>query len=77
VAYSLGGLSLVLIVVAVSSLNVALPTLVRELGGSAEAVGEWLNSFVQAGVEHLVIRIAGDHSRHLEQIARVRAQFDW
>jgi hypothetical protein len=56
---------------------VALPTLVRELGGSAEAVGEWLNSFVQAGVEHLVIRIAGDHSRHLEQIARVRAQFDW
>jgi alkanesulfonate monooxygenase SsuD/methylene tetrahydromethanopterin reductase-like flavin-dependent oxidoreductase (luciferase family) len=46
-------------------------------GGSAEAVGEWLDGFVRAGVEHLVIRIAGDHSRHLEQIARVRAQFDW
>ena len=38
-ADSLGGLSLVLIVVAVSSLNVALPTLVRELGASAS---EWI-----------------------------------
>lgn len=46
-------------------------------GGSAEAVGEWLDSFVQAGVQHLVIRVAGDHSRHLEELARVRSRFGW
>ncbi len=40
--------------------------------GSAEGAAEWLSSWVRAGVQHLVLRIAGDHRQHLETLARLR-----
>ena len=40
--------------------------------GSASALAEWLNGYVQAGARHLVLRFAGDHERHLETIAKLR-----
>jgi alkanesulfonate monooxygenase SsuD/methylene tetrahydromethanopterin reductase-like flavin-dependent oxidoreductase (luciferase family) len=41
--------------------------------GPAEGAAEWLQSWVDAGASHLVLRIAGDHQRHLDAISRLRA----
>jgi len=41
-------------------------------GPRAGAV-EWLQGYVSAGASHLVLRFAGDHERHLEMLATVRA----
>jgi hypothetical protein len=41
--------------------------------GPAEGAAAWLSSWVRAGVGHLVLRFAGDHRRHLDAIARLRA----
>ncbi|HYC44663.1 MAG TPA: LLM class flavin-dependent oxidoreductase [Burkholderiales bacterium] len=43
-------------------------------GGSASAAAGWLNSYVQEGARHLVLRFAGDHERNLETIAKLREQ---
>ena len=42
--------------------------------GPADAVAEWLASWARAGVQHLVLRFAGDPERHLEAISRLRAR---
>ena len=41
--------------------------------GPAEGAAAWLSSWVEAGAGHLVLRFAGDHRRHLDAIARLRA----
>ena len=41
--------------------------------GSASAAVDWLNGYVQAGAQCLVLRFAGDHERHLETVAKLRA----
>jgi alkanesulfonate monooxygenase SsuD/methylene tetrahydromethanopterin reductase-like flavin-dependent oxidoreductase (luciferase family) len=41
-------------------------------GGDAESVLAWMNEFVDAGAEHLVIRIVGDYQKALGEIARLR-----
>ncbi|NKC15441.1 MAG: LLM class flavin-dependent oxidoreductase [Gammaproteobacteria bacterium] len=46
-------------------------------GGPAEAVAEWIAGFIEAGVQHLVLRFAGDHDRHLELLAKLRSQHGW
>ena len=43
--------------------------------GPAEGAAEWLAGWVRAGASHLVLRFAGEHERHLEAIAKVRASF--
>src|SRR5437879_5594987 len=40
--------------------------------GPAEGAAAWLSSWVRAGAEHLVLRFAGDHGRHLDAIAKLR-----
>ena len=41
--------------------------------GPASGAAEWLAGYVRAGASHLVLRFAGEHERHLEAIAEVRA----
>ncbi len=41
--------------------------------GSAAGAAEWLAGYVRAGASHLVLRFAGEHERHLEALAGVRA----
>lgn len=41
--------------------------------GSAAAAAEWLNGYVQEGAGYLVLRFAGEHERHMETIAKLRA----
>jgi alkanesulfonate monooxygenase SsuD/methylene tetrahydromethanopterin reductase-like flavin-dependent oxidoreductase (luciferase family) len=41
--------------------------------GPAEGAAEWLSAWAKAGVQHLVLRFAGDPERHLEAIGRLRA----
>jgi probable F420-dependent oxidoreductase len=41
--------------------------------GPAEGAAEWLASWAKAGVEHLVLRFAGEPERQLEAIAELRA----
>jgi alkanesulfonate monooxygenase SsuD/methylene tetrahydromethanopterin reductase-like flavin-dependent oxidoreductase (luciferase family) len=52
------------------------PELLRRVqackGGSAEDVMAYLRGFVQAGADHLVLRLVGDHARALQQIAAHR-----
>ncbi len=41
--------------------------------GPAAEVGQWIQSFVDAGASHITLRFAGDHDRHLDILAKVRA----
>jgi alkanesulfonate monooxygenase SsuD/methylene tetrahydromethanopterin reductase-like flavin-dependent oxidoreductase (luciferase family) len=45
--------------------------------GSAAGAAEWLRAYDDAGAQHLVLRFAGDHERHLETVTRIRAQLGW
>ena len=42
--------------------------------GSLEAAGEWINGYVREGVRYVVLRFAGDHERHMELFAKLRAK---
>jgi alkanesulfonate monooxygenase SsuD/methylene tetrahydromethanopterin reductase-like flavin-dependent oxidoreductase (luciferase family) len=42
-------------------------------GGPESAVQDWLAQFVQAGVQHLVVRLVGDPGPQLEALVRIRA----
>ncbi|MCY3813829.1 MAG: LLM class flavin-dependent oxidoreductase [Gammaproteobacteria bacterium] len=46
-------------------------------GGNAEQTADWIEGFVDAGVEHIVLRFAGDHVRHLGTLAELRARRGW
>jgi probable F420-dependent oxidoreductase len=41
--------------------------------GSAQAAADWIDGYVREGARHLVLRFAGDHERHLDVFANVRA----
>ncbi len=41
--------------------------------GSASAAAEFLNGYIREGARTLVLRFAGDHERHLELFAKLRA----
>jgi alkanesulfonate monooxygenase SsuD/methylene tetrahydromethanopterin reductase-like flavin-dependent oxidoreductase (luciferase family) len=41
--------------------------------GSASGLAAWLDGYAKAAVSHLVVRFAGEHERHLETLAVVRA----
>ena len=45
--------------------------------GSRDAAGEWLKNYVDVGATYLVLRFAGDHDRHMETIAGLRADLGW
>jgi probable F420-dependent oxidoreductase len=40
--------------------------------GPPEGAAEWLSSWARAGVQHIVLRFAGDHRRHLDAISKLR-----
>jgi len=40
--------------------------------GSEAGAIDWLQGFIDAGAEHLVIRLAGDHERQMEALVRIR-----
>ena len=42
--------------------------------GPRAGLAEWLQGYASAGASHLVLRFAGDHERHLETVADLRAQ---
>ncbi len=41
--------------------------------GPAAGAADWLGGYVAAGASHLVLRFVGDHDRHLEAVAEIRA----
>lgn len=43
--------------------------------GPAAGAAAWLHAYAEAGVGHLVVRLAGDHERQLEAIARIREEW--
>ena len=45
--------------------------------GSAAGAAEWLAGYADAGVEHFVLRFAGDGERQLEQFAKIRSNLGW
>lgn len=45
--------------------------------GPAAGAAEWLQRYVDAGASHLVLRVAGDHDRHLETLAQLRRDMGW
>ena len=45
--------------------------------GAAAGAAAWLKSFADAGAQHIVLRFAGDHERHLETAARLRRELGW
>jgi hypothetical protein len=45
--------------------------------GPAAGAREWIQSFVDAGASHVVLRFAGDHERHLETVAGLRGEAGW
>jgi alkanesulfonate monooxygenase SsuD/methylene tetrahydromethanopterin reductase-like flavin-dependent oxidoreductase (luciferase family) len=46
-------------------------------GGPAEGAAEWLKGYVDQGASHLMLRFAGDHDRHLQDFANIRASLGW
>ena len=46
-------------------------------GGPAEGAAEWLKGYADQGASHLMLRFAGDHDRHLEAFAKLRASLGW
>jgi probable F420-dependent oxidoreductase len=45
--------------------------------GPVSGVGDWLLGYARAGATDLVLRFAGEHERHLEALAKVRASLGW
>ena len=45
--------------------------------GPAQGVAEWLDGYARAGATDLILRFAGEHERHLEILAQVRAKLGW
>jgi alkanesulfonate monooxygenase SsuD/methylene tetrahydromethanopterin reductase-like flavin-dependent oxidoreductase (luciferase family) len=45
--------------------------------GPVAGAAEWLAGYVRAGATDLVLRFAGEHERHLETLAKVRASLGW
>jgi alkanesulfonate monooxygenase SsuD/methylene tetrahydromethanopterin reductase-like flavin-dependent oxidoreductase (luciferase family) len=39
--------------------------------GPVAGLAEWLNGYAEAGADHLVLRFAGDHERHMDSVAGV------
>jgi len=42
-------------------------------GGTAGAMANWLREFLDAGADHLVLRIVGDYKKSLVELSRIRA----
>jgi alkanesulfonate monooxygenase SsuD/methylene tetrahydromethanopterin reductase-like flavin-dependent oxidoreductase (luciferase family) len=45
--------------------------------GPAKGAAAWLQSYVDAGASHLVVRFAGEHDRHLGMVSQLRRDLGW
>ncbi len=45
--------------------------------GPAAGAADWLDGFARAGVEHFVLRFAGNNEQQLEKVAEIRADLGW
>jgi len=45
--------------------------------GPSEGLATWLQGYADAGASHLILRFAGDHERHLNVLAKIRAKLAW
>lgn len=45
--------------------------------GPSTEFSAWLHQYVDAGAQHIILRFAGDHHRHLEAISTARASENW
>jgi probable F420-dependent oxidoreductase len=45
--------------------------------GPTEGLAAWLDGYAKAGATDLVLRFAGEHARHLEALAKIRASLRW
>jgi alkanesulfonate monooxygenase SsuD/methylene tetrahydromethanopterin reductase-like flavin-dependent oxidoreductase (luciferase family) len=45
--------------------------------GPTEGLAAWLDGYAKAGATDLVLRFAGEHERHLEAVATIRASLGW
>ncbi|MBT5048929.1 MAG: LLM class flavin-dependent oxidoreductase [Rhodospirillaceae bacterium] len=45
--------------------------------GPAAGAAEWLDGFARAGVDHFVLRFAGNNERHLETVASLKSDLGW
>ena len=45
--------------------------------GPAAGAANWLKSYADAGASHLVLRFAGEHTKQLEIVARLRRDLGW
>jgi alkanesulfonate monooxygenase SsuD/methylene tetrahydromethanopterin reductase-like flavin-dependent oxidoreductase (luciferase family) len=45
--------------------------------GPMAGASEWIGTYIDAGVDHIVLRFAGDHERHLDAVARLRRDAGW
>ncbi len=45
--------------------------------GPVSGAAAWLKAYADAGAEHIVLRFAGDHDRHLESLSGIRAELGW
>ena len=45
--------------------------------GGAAGCAEWLKGYADAGATHMVLRFAGEHERHMDIIAEIRASLGW
>ena len=41
--------------------------------GTPEAAAKWIAGYVAQGVEHISLRLVGDHERMLETVAELRS----
>jgi alkanesulfonate monooxygenase SsuD/methylene tetrahydromethanopterin reductase-like flavin-dependent oxidoreductase (luciferase family) len=46
-------------------------------GGPAAAAADYLKGYADAGASHLIVRFTGEHDRHLETLAELRADLRW
>jgi hypothetical protein len=49
----------------------------RCYGGPAGGAAEWLAGYARAGVDHMVLRFAGEHERQLDAVAELRRRLNW
>jgi len=45
--------------------------------GPAEGAAQWLKSYADAGANHIMLRFAGDHDRHLDEGAKICDSLGW
>ena len=44
--------------------------------GSARGAAEWINSYINAGARHVILRFAGDHEHHMKAIMEIRGDLE-